>query len=137
MSSRVVAVAELDPSPANVLPAIARDVMRFMLAIQPLTQAMSPGEPGEAAARLVGQTIRDERERFVGYLLLCRDRGDIAFDDDPFELVSLFVAMAEGEWTLRLGAGLLDDLTEAMIEAHAQRVTRMFLKGLAPERAAA
>jgi AcrR family transcriptional regulator len=136
MASRVVAVAELDPAPANVLPAIARDVMRFMLAIQPLTQAMSPGEPGDTAARLVGQTIREERERFVGYLLLCRDRGYIAFDDDPFELVSLFVAMAEGEWTLRLGAGLLDELTEAMIEAHAQRVTRMFLKGLAPEGAA-
>jgi hypothetical protein len=82
--------------------------------------------------RMVGRTISEERKRFVDYLLRCRDEGYIAFDDDPFELASLFVAMAEGEWTLRLATGMLDELTDAMIEEHAQRVTRIFLKGLAP-----
>jgi AcrR family transcriptional regulator len=132
MVSRVGSVAVQDPAPAVVLPIVAQDVIRFMLAIAPLNQAMSVGEPSDKALRLVGQTIAEERARFVDYLLRCRDQGLIAFDDDPFELVSLFVAMAEGEWTLRLATGQLDALTDAMIAAHAQRVTRIFLKGIAP-----
>ena len=34
---------------------------------------------------------------------------------------------------MRLGTGMLDELTDEMIEDHARRVTRIFLKGLAPE----
>ena len=135
MVSRVAAAAEKDPSPASVLPIIAEDTIRFMLAIAPLSQAMGAGEPGEKALRTIGQTIGEERKRFVDYILRCRAEGYIAFDDDPFEIVSLFVAMAQGEWGLRLGTGMLDKLTDKMIEDHAQRVTRMFLKGLAPETA--
>jgi hypothetical protein len=41
------------------------------------------------------------------------------------------VAMAQGAWSMRLGAGLLNELTDEMIEAHARRVTRIFLKGIA------
>jgi AcrR family transcriptional regulator len=133
MESRIVAVAEKDPSPANVLPVIAEDTLRFMLAMAPLADAMGPGEPGDRASRLLGQTIGEERKKFVNYILLCRAQGYIAFDDDPFEIVSLFVAMAQGEWSLRLGTGMLAELTDEMIEDHAQRVTRIFLKGLAPE----
>jgi AcrR family transcriptional regulator len=132
MVSRVEAVAADEPSPAKVLPVVARDVIRFMLAIAPLNQAMGVGEPSETARRLVGKTISEERARFVDYLLRCRAQGYVAFDDDPFELVSLFVAMAEGECSLRLGTGMIDQVTDKMIEDHAQRVTRIFLKGLAP-----
>ena len=85
---------------------------------------------------MLGQTIGEERKKFVDYILRCRAQGYIAFDDDPFEIVSLFVAMAQGEWSLRLGTGMLDKLTDKMIEDHAQRVTRIFLKGLAPEKKA-
>jgi AcrR family transcriptional regulator len=133
MESRVVAAAEKDPSPANVLPIIAEDTVRFMLAMAPLTDAMGPGESGDKALRLLGQTIREERKKFVDYISRCRAQGYIAFDDDPFEIASLFVAMAQGEWSMRLGTGMLDELTDKMIEDHAQRVTRIFLKGLAPE----
>jgi AcrR family transcriptional regulator len=133
MVSRVVAAAEKDPSPANVLSIIAEDTIRFGLAIAPLTSAMGPGEPGDKALRMLGQTIGEERKRFVDYIERCRAEGYIAFDDDPFEIASLFVAMAQGEWIMRLGAGMLDKLTDKMIEDHAQRVTRIFLKGLAPE----
>jgi AcrR family transcriptional regulator len=132
MVSRVAAVATQDPSPATVLPVVAEDVIRFMLAIAPLNQAMRVGEPSEKARRLVGKTIAEERGRFVEYLLRCRANGDIAFDDDPFELVSLFVAMAEGEWSLRLATGMVDELTDQMIKDHARRVSRLFLKALAP-----
>jgi len=62
----------------------------------------------------------------------CRERGEIAFDDDPFELASLFVAMAEGEWSMRLATGLIRELTDDTIASHARLVTRIFLKGLAP-----
>ena len=95
---------------------------------------MGPGEPGDKASRMLGQTIGEERKNFVDYILRCRAQGYIAFDDDPFEIASLFVAMAQGEWSLRLGTGMLDKLTDKMIEDHAERVTRIFLKGLAPER---
>ena len=135
IASRAGAAAEKDATPANVLPVIAEDVMRLMLATAPLSQAMAAGEPSEGALRMMGRTISEWRARFVEYLLRCRAEGYIAFDDDPFELASLFVAMAEGEWTLRLSTGMLTELTEPMIEAHAQRVTRLFLKGLAPEKA--
>jgi AcrR family transcriptional regulator len=134
MVSRVAAAAERDRSPAKVLPIIAEDTLRFMLAMAPLTEAMGPGEPGDKASRMLGQTIGEERKKFVDYILQCRAQGYIAFDDDPFEIVSLFVAMAQGEWSLRLGTGMLDKLSDKMIEDHAQRVTRIFLKGLAPER---
>jgi len=132
MVSRVSDVAAQEPSPAVVLPVIAEDVIRFMLTIAPLNQAMGVGEPSAQARRLVGRTIAEERGRFVDYLLRCRSQGLIAFDDDAFELVSLFVAMAEGEWTLRLATGQIDALTDQMIADHARRVTRIFLKGVAP-----
>lgn len=133
MKSRTVEAIEKDPSPASVLPAIAEDTLRFSLAIAPLTEAMGPGEPGASASRMLGRTISEERKKFVDYLLWCRAEGNIAFDDDPVEIASLFVAMALGEWGLRLGTGMLEELTDRMIEDHAQRVTRIFLKGLAPK----
>ena len=132
MASRAGAAALADASPANVLPIVAEDVIRFMLATAPLSQAIGAGEAGDKVLRQIGRTIADERARFVDYLLRCRAEGHIAFDDDPFELASLFVAMAEGEWSLRLGTGLLSEVTDAMIAEHARRVTRMFLWGLAP-----
>lgn len=132
IASHATAAAERDPSPANVLPVIAEDVIRFMLAVEPFSRAMGGGEASEAALRLVGQTIGEWRARFVGYILECRASGFIAFDDDPFEIVSLFVAMAEGEWSLRLATGMIDEMTDEMIKTHARRVTRLFLKGLAP-----
>lgn len=132
MVSQVAAAAAEEPSPALVLPVVAEDVIRFMLAMAPLNQAMGVGEPSEKARRLVGETIREERGRFVEYLLRCKDQGYIDFDDDPFEIVSLFVAMAEGEFSLRLGTGMITEVTDRMIQDHAQRVTRIFLRGLAP-----
>src|ERR1700678_447507 len=68
ISSRVAAEAEKDPSPANVLPVIAEDVIRLMLAIAPLHRALGPGEPGDRASRLVGRTIREERNNFANYI---------------------------------------------------------------------
>ena len=130
LSSQVTAAAEADASPAKVLPVVAEDVLRLTLAIAPLGQGLGAGS--EAALKLVADTIAAERGRFVAYLLRCRDQGLIAFDDDPFELVSLFVAMAQGEWSFRLGVGMTAALTDEMIVAHARRVTRIFLKGVAP-----
>jgi len=133
MASRATAAAVVDPSPANVLPIIAEDVIRFMLVVEPLTQAIGVGEAGDKALRMLGETITEERNRFVGYLLLARERGEIDFDDDPFELASLFVSMAQGEWSMRLSTGMLDELTDEMVQTHARRVTRIFLRGLPPQ----
>ncbi|HZZ89641.1 MAG TPA: helix-turn-helix domain-containing protein [Caulobacteraceae bacterium] len=132
MTRRSELAAGEDASPAHLLPIIAEDTIRLMLAISPLSQATGLGEASAKARHLVGETIRAERARFVDYLLRCRAAGQIAFEDDPFELASLFVAMAEGEWQLRLDTGITPELTDAMIAEHAQRVTRMFLGALAP-----
>jgi AcrR family transcriptional regulator len=131
LNRRVEIAGHEDPSPANLLPVIAEDILRIALAIAPFAQAV-----GEAsmAARLAGQVIADERRNFVDYILWCRDRGHVAFDDDPYEIVSLFVAMAQGEWTLRLATGQVAEVTEDMIATHARRVTALFLKALAPDR---
>lgn len=132
LGDRVTPAAEKDPSPANVLPIIAEDVLRFSITIAPLT--IATGAPRSEASRIAGRAISDERKRFVGYIEWCKRNGYIAFDDDPFEITSLFVAMAEGEWAMRLATGMLDKLTDDMIKRHAQRVTRIFLKALAPEK---
>jgi AcrR family transcriptional regulator len=132
VTDRVAAAAARDPSPANVLPVIAEDIMRLNLAIAPLNHSVEVGGTGEATARLIGRSIAEERQRFAGYLLRCRAEGYIAFDDDPLEIASMFVVMAGGEWGLRLGTGMIAELTDEMIEDHAQRVTRIFLRGLAP-----
>ena len=132
LASRTTAAAGPDPSPARLLPIIAEEVIRFMLVMEPLIQAIGVSEAGDKAQRRLGETIVAERNRFVDYLVRSRERGEIEFEDDPFELASLFVAMAQGEWSMRLGAGLLDELTDEMIAAHARRVTQIFLKGIAP-----
>ena len=133
MTGRATAAARADDSASTVLPIIAEALVRFMLAIEPLSQAIGVPYAGDKALRLLGETISEERARFVDYLLRRRAEGEIAFDDDPFELASLFVAMAQGEWGLRLGTGMLGELTDQMIEDHARRVTRIFLKGIAPD----
>lgn len=133
LATRVVPAAERDPRPENVLPIIAEDVIRFMLALGPLAQSIAGGG-GRKASRLIGKTIADERKNFVNYLNWCRKAGYIAFDDDPFEIASVFVAMAQGEWMLRLGTGMITTITDKMIEVHARRVTQMFLTALAPGR---
>ncbi len=132
MKTRTALVATEEPSASHVLPVLAEDILRFMLEMAPLSEAMAAGAAGDRALELAGQAIRQERGRFVDYLLRCRERGEIAFDDDPFELASLFVAMAEGEWSLRLSTGMTPALTDEIIAEHARRVTRIFLKGLAP-----
>jgi AcrR family transcriptional regulator len=136
MTGRVTAAATEDMSPQHVLPVVAEDLMRLLLAIAPLSRALAPGDPGDKATRLIAETILSERRRFADYILHCRDQGEIDFDDDPLELASLFVAMAQGEWEMRLGMGMLDRLTDAMIAEHARRVTRIFLRGLAPAKGA-
>jgi AcrR family transcriptional regulator len=133
LASRTTAAAGLNPSPARLLPIVAEEVIRFMLVMEPLIQAIGVSEAGDKAQRMLGETIVAERGRFVDYLVRAREGGEIDFDDDPFELASLFVAMAQGEWSMRLTNGMLDELTDAMIETHARRVTRIFLKGIAPE----
>jgi AcrR family transcriptional regulator len=122
-----------DPPPDVVLPIAAEDVMRFMLAIEPLSRAIGADGRGTKAQKMAVRAISEERRKFAAYLIRCRDKGLVAFDDDPMEIVSLFVAMAAGEWSLRLATGVIDELTDAMIKQHAKRVTRIFLKGLAPE----
>jgi AcrR family transcriptional regulator len=129
LTRNVAVAAARDPSPANLLPVIAEDILRIALAVAPFAQAMSEGS---TPARLAGQVIADERHNFVDYILRCRASGIIAFDDDPYEVVSLFVSMAQGEWTLRLATGMVKEVTEDMIAAHASRVSAMFLKALAP-----
>lgn len=126
-----------ETDPAIVLQTVAEDVLRFMLAIEPLSRAMGAADETVATARrMVGKLVVAERKKFAALLANWRDSGLIAFDDEPLELASLFVAMAQGEWGFRLATGITDRLTDKMIRAHALRVTQLFLRGLAPVRKA-
>lgn len=129
--NRRLAAAVDDVSPAAVLPIVAEHLIRFFLTIAPVAQAMGAGEPGDKVMRRVAETIQGERQKFADYLADQRAVGALTFDDDPLELASLFVAMAEGEWTLRLATGMIDTVTDLMIADHARRVTQVFLKGVA------
>ena len=135
MESRVVAAVEKDPSPANVLPTIAEDTLRFLLAMAPLTEAMGPASPATGPRGMLGQTISEERKKFVDYILRCR-----AKDTSRSTTIRSRSSRCSSRWRGRVGhavgTGMLDKLTDRMIEEHAQRVTRIFLKGLAPERKA-
>ena len=135
LGTHATVAVQKDPHPANVLPVIASDIVKMLLAMEPLNRAAaSAGVGAPALARGMGEAIVAERKNFVRYIEWCRQMDLIAFDDDPYEIASTFVAMAQGEWTMRLGYRLVDKVTDAMIEAHAQRVTRLFLKALAPEK---
>jgi hypothetical protein len=94
-------------------------------------------ESSDKALRLLSQTIGRERKKLVDYILRRREHDFLAFDDNPFETASFFVAMALGKWSLRLGMRMLDELTDRMIEQHTQRVTRIILEGLAHKAEAA
>ncbi|HVY89648.1 MAG TPA: TetR/AcrR family transcriptional regulator [Hyphomonadaceae bacterium] len=123
-----------EPPPELVLQTVAEDVLRFHLAIEPLSRAIGADAHGAKARRNAARIIGEERKKFAAYMLKWKTKGLIAFDDDPLEIVSLFVAMAQGEWSFRLATGMIDGLSDKMIKDHARRVTRTFLKGLAPER---
>lgn len=122
-----------DPHPAHVLPVIVRDTVHMLLAVEPLMRAAaSAGAGASVLAQDVGAVVREDRKRFVAYFEWCRAQGLIAYEDDPFEIASMFVAMASGEWSMSATYRLADEVTEEMIEAHAQRVTRLFLRAVAP-----
>ena len=135
VGTHATAAVQKNPNPSHVLPVIARDIVKMLLAMEPLNRAAaSAGAGAPALARGMGEAIAEERKNFVRYLEWCRQLGLIEFDDDPYEIASMFVAMAQGEWTMRVGYKLVDKVTDEMIDAHAQRVTRLFLKALAPEK---
>jgi len=135
LGTHATAAVQKDPHPANVLPVIARDIVKMLIAMEPLNRAAaSAGSGAPALARGMGEAIVEERKNFVRYIEWCRQMGLIEFEDDPFEIASVFVALAQGEWTMRLGYRLVDKVTDEMIDEHAQRVTRLFLKALAPDK---
>jgi len=135
LGTHATAAVQANPHPSHVLPVIARDIVKMLLAMEPLNRAAaSAGAGAPALARGMGEAIVEERKNFVRYIEWCRQLGLIEFDDDPYEIASTFVALAQGEWTMRLGYRLVDKVTDEMIDAHAQRVTRLFLKALAPEK---
>jgi hypothetical protein len=99
----------------------------------PLAQAaVGIAEQGQGVTRSIDDTLAASRKIFVSYLKWCRTQGYIAFDDEPEEIASVFVAMSQGEWLLRLATGQVKEVTDAMLTAHAERVTALFLKALKP-----
>ncbi len=123
-----------DPDPRVVLPVIAAGTLRFTMAIAPLMGvAVAEGNKAQSLRRGMKETLVRDRTGFHRYLEWCRDQGRIAFDAPVDEIGSIFIGMAMGEWQMRVGYGLVDALTEEMIEAHAQLVTQLFLSALAPK----
>ena len=131
-SDAQVALAK-NPHPTNVLPVIVKDTVRFTIALAPLAQvAISAVEHGQPITRSIDETLASTREVFVSYIKWCRKQGYIAFDDDPEEIASLFIAMAQGEWLLKLTTGQIKEVSDEMLAPHAKRVTALFLKALKP-----
>jgi AcrR family transcriptional regulator len=118
----------------SVLTLIARDILK--LAISPEMAALgriaiAEGNLLAAPRRILADAITAERADFVAFLEACRARGALAFADGE-QAASMFVAMAQGEWPLRLSLGLIDGISDEDIERHARLTVGMFIKACAP-----
>ena len=76
------------------------------------------------------------RDGLIAYFNQCRCRGLREFEDAA-EMASLFISMVDSDWPGKLLFGMIDEVSEECIVAHAALVSRLFLKAVAPRTVAA
>jgi AcrR family transcriptional regulator len=138
ITGRLPKAAVDGPEPAIRLPAIAEAMLR--VTTTPEWIAMMRIAIAEASRfpelRRIMANLFMSRDGLMAYFNECRRRGLMEFDDAA-EMVGLFISMVESDWSGRLLFGLIDEVSEARIAAHAALVSRLFLKAVAPRRVAA
>jgi TetR/AcrR family transcriptional repressor of mexJK operon len=121
------------PEPEIRLPAIAEAMLR--VTTTPDWIAMMRIAIGEASRfpelRRIMANLFMSRDGLIAYLNNCRCRGLMEFEDAA-EMAGLFISMVDGDWPSRLLFGMIDEVSEERIVAHAALVSRLFLKAVAP-----
>lgn len=128
--------AEAGPGfePEKVLYVIARDLLRFVST--PGNMQLYRAAAADAASfPELKQLLRESIDRagLANYLDQCRAHGLMEFED-PDEMASLFISMAQSEWPVRITYGVIDKMSEKQIDHHARLAARLFLKAVAPEK---
>jgi AcrR family transcriptional regulator len=127
-----------NPEPEIFLPAIAEAILR--VTTTPDWIAMMRIAVAEASRfpelRRIMANLFMAREGLIAYFTKCRCRGLMEFEDAA-AMVGLFLSMVDGDWPDRLLFGMIDEVSEERILAHAALVSRLFLKAVAPRTVAA
>lgn len=117
-------------TPEQVLLVFAREVLR-QIATTPavaLFNAALQAAPKDGDLRdLVDERI--DPTLLAARLEVWRVMGLMAFDD-AHRAATVFGAMIQGDYTIRLTAGLIKTISDEEIETHARFVTKMFLKAV-------
>jgi AcrR family transcriptional regulator len=126
------------PEPEILLPAIAEAILR--VTTTPDWIAMMRIAVAEASRfpelRRIMANLFMSRDGLIAYFNECRCRGVMDFEDAA-EMVGLFIAMVDSDWPDRLLFGMIEEVSEERIIAHAALVSRLFLKAVAPRTVAA
>jgi len=121
------------PEPEILLPAIAEAILR--VTTTPRWIAMMRIAVAEASRlpelRRIMANLFTSRDGLIAYFDRCRCRGLMEFEDAA-EMAGLFISMVDSDWPDRLLFGMIDEVGEERIVAHAALVSRLFLKAVAP-----
>ena len=118
--------------PEQVLYVLAREVLRTLAntpVIALFNAAMASARKHPELRELVAERISSAP--LAAYLEICRGMGLMKFDDAQ-QMAMVFGAMVQGDYAVRLSAGMIKGISEEEIEKHARLVTRLFLKCTAP-----
>jgi AcrR family transcriptional regulator len=128
-------IPETVTDPRAFLTSVARALLNFTNARrinQLVMVTLAEGTKFEAALRILAELIAIGRADLIACFERWRALGLMDFEQDAEQICSLFVAMAQGEWQVRLSLGIIHTITPEEIDAHAKLATDMFLRAVAP-----
>lgn len=121
-------------TPESVLNVVAVEVLR-LINLSPLMRLVNAAGAETRHSPELRDAVRSwalDHSGLVRYLEICRAMGLMSFDDGE-RMTSIFLAMVQAEYPIKLSLGVIDHIDDAEIEMHAKLVTQMFLKAVAPE----
>jgi len=126
------------PEPEILLPALAEAILRVTTTpdwIAMMRIAVAEASRFPELRRIIANLFMS-RDGLIAYFNKCRCRGLMEFEDAA-EMAALFIAMVDSDFPDRLLFGMIDVVSEERIVTHAALVSRLFLKAVAPRKAAA
>ena len=94
-----------------------------VVAVAALTAAPKDGDLRDLLAE------RIDSSALVPQLMIWRAMGIMSFED-AHRTAMVFGVMVQGDYPVRLTAGLIETISDEEIETHARFVTKMFLKAV-------
>lgn len=127
---RTVSVDAASGEPEQVLYVVAREILRAIVTAPGLglMNAALQAAPNDGDLRDLLAERLDPAPLAIR-LILWRTMGLISFEDAE-RTAMVFGAMVQGDYPVRLTAGLIKTISDEEIETHARFVTKMFLKAV-------